>query len=374
MSAEDLFRARMTRRRFLRVAGAAAASSSLLAACGGDEEGAPEPAAPAPTEVEDELNVLNWGDYIDFAIKPFEEKYGTKVNIAYYGSETEAFAKVRANPGRFDTFNIGVGFLVPAVKQGLIQPLDIDRIPSYKLSYSAFQPGPFEVDGEIYGVAYAWGTNALAYNKKLAPKPVDSWDAFWDPAFKGKTSLLDDAKDQFLPACLYLGIDFNSPQESDQPKIREAIIARAKNMRTLWSTGDDLQRFMLQGDVVLADCYDGLGFSITEKDPNIVYHIPQEGTYGWFDGPTLLTGARHPNAAYAWIDFVTSTKVQTMVAEQVNYAPGNAEIPGLITPDLRGKLGLDEAESTISQLKFFEFLGADWERWIEETWAEAKAA
>ena len=72
-----------------------------------------------------ELNVLNWGGYIDFAVAPFEKKYGVKVNIEHYGSETEAFAKVRSSPGRYDTFNIGVGYLEPAVAQGLVQPLDL---------------------------------------------------------------------------------------------------------------------------------------------------------------------------------------------------------------------------------------------------------
>lgn len=383
MSAENALRAHLSRRRFLTLAGGAA-GSLFLAACGGGRPtgggataAAGAPASTAPSgfgPLEGQLNVLNWGGYIDFAIKPFEQKYGVKVNIEYYGGETEAFAKVKANPGRYDTFNIGVGYLEPAVAQGLVQPIDTSKIPSFQLSYPQFQPGPFEVNGKVYGVDYAWGTNALAYNTKTAPTKVDSWAAFWDPAFRGKTSLVDKSRDQFLSSCLYLGLDFNNPGEENWPKIRQAMIDKAKNMRTLWSSGDDLQRFMIQGDVILADAYDGLAVTINEKDPAIVYVIPTEGTYGWYDGPELLAGAPNPNAALAWIDFVTSTPMQVQVAKQVNYAPGNSEVPELISADLRKKLNLEDAKRTISNLKFWKALGPAWDQRIEEAWAEAKAA
>src|SRR5919106_6278953 len=101
MSMQDWHQREMTRRRFLAVAGVAT-GSTLLAACGGggDEPGdaaAPEAAGTTTmeAELEEELNVLNWGGYIDFAIEPFEEKFGVKINIEHYGSEAEAFAKVR---------------------------------------------------------------------------------------------------------------------------------------------------------------------------------------------------------------------------------------------------------------------------------------
>lgn len=372
MTPQDWETTELTRRKFLGLT--AAGTAALLGSAWAEEAFGAVDRMVERLELEKELNVLNWGGYIDFAIKPFQKRYGVKVNIEHYGGETEAFAKVKANPGRFDTFNVGVGYLQPAVAQGLVQPIDVSKIPSYKNSYPQFQPGPFRVNGKIYGVDYAWGTNALAYNTKLAPKKVTSWAAFWDPAFKGKTSLVDKPRDQFLATALYLGTDFNHPKVPDRPRIKKAMIERAQNMRTLWSTGDDLQRFMVQGDVILADCYDGLGFQINAKDKDIIYAIPSEGTYGWFDGPELLAHAPHPNAAYAWINFVTSTPIELLVAKVVNYSPGDSRIPRLLSPGLRHKLNLDQPAAVISKLKFWEPLGPEWEKWIGDSWAEAKAS
>jgi spermidine/putrescine transport system substrate-binding protein len=361
----------MSRRAFLKTS-AAVGVGALAAACQ-----APSPAAPtaAPTEaLETELNVLNWGSYIDFAIEPFQQKYGVKVNVEYYASEDEAINKVKASPGQYDTFNVGVGFLEPAVKQGLVQPLDISRIASYPEMYPEFQPGPFGVDGQIYGVCYAFGTNALMYNSELVPEGVDSWLAFVDPKFKGKTALVDKPKDQFLPAMLSLGLDFTvAPSDADFERVKQHMKDRVANMRTLWSSGDDVTRFMINEEVVLADAYDGLAGQIRQQYPAIVYRVPKEGTYGWFDGPEMLTGAPHPNLTYKWIEFITSAEMAQQVAEQVNYSPGNAKVPEMISADLRTQLSLDNPGETLKGLKFWVNLGPDMDRKIADAWTEAKA-
>ena len=379
----------LSRRSFLKFV-AFAATAAVLDAC--TPQSTPQPttpagassptkpaatATPAPTaaKLEKELRVLNWGDYIDFAIKPFEEKFNCKVTIEYFGSEDEAISKIKAAGfGVYDTVNLGVGYLKPVVQMGLIEPLDVKRIPSYELSYERFKPGPFEVDGKIYGVCYAWGTNALMYNTELAPAPVDSWAAFWDPKFAGKTSLVDKAKDQYLAAMLYLGLDFVHPSLDDWPKVTKAIKERVKLMKTLWSSGDDITRYIINKEVWLADMYDGLGHQIEEQFPAAKYVIPKEGTYGWFDGPLMVKGAPHPNLTYEWINFVTSTEMAKLVAEQVKYCPGNSKVADLLDPKLRTQLGLDKPAETLKGLRFWEALGPEWDRRILDAWTEAKAS
>ena len=50
----------------------------------------------AEDKIGGEINILSWGNYIDFALPCFEEKYGVKVNIDYYADEQEAMNKIRA--------------------------------------------------------------------------------------------------------------------------------------------------------------------------------------------------------------------------------------------------------------------------------------
>jgi spermidine/putrescine-binding protein len=239
--------------------------------------------------------------------------------------------------------------------------------------YDRFKPGPFEVEGQIYGLCYAFGTNGLMYNSELLAEGVDTWEAFWDPAFEGKTALVDKPQQQYMVNMLRLGLDFNAPSVEGFDEVKQSMKDRVKNMRTLWSSEDEAMRLMVSKEVVLADAYDGLTAQIAGEDPAVVYVTPKGGTYGWFDGPVLLKGAPHPNLAYKWIEFVTSPEMAKLVAEQVFYAPANSQVPDMISAELRKQLNLENPEATLEGLRFRENLGPEWDRRINDAWTEAKA-
>src|SRR3954470_21183781 len=88
--------------------------------------------AQADDKIGGEINILSWGNYVDFALPGFEKKYGVKVNIDYYGDEAEAMNKIRAaGLGTHDVVFLGAGFEDIAIKQGQLQPLDLAKIPSF---------------------------------------------------------------------------------------------------------------------------------------------------------------------------------------------------------------------------------------------------
>ena len=46
------------------------------------------------------------------------------------------------------------------------------------------------------------------------------------------------------------------------------------------------------------------------------YVVPSEGTLFWMDTWVMLADAPHPNAAYAWLDFIQRPEIQ---GEETNY-------------------------------------------------------
>ncbi len=94
--------------------------------------------APAQDKIGGEINILSWGNYIDFALPSFEEKYGVKINIDYYADEQEAMNKIRAaGVGTHDIVFLGAGFEDIAIKQGLIAPHGREpRVPRLPMSTS----------------------------------------------------------------------------------------------------------------------------------------------------------------------------------------------------------------------------------------------
>ena len=99
-----------------------------------------------------EINVLSWGNYIDFALPGFEKKYGVKVNIDYYADEQEAMNKIRAaGLGTHDVVFLGAGFEDIAIKQSLLVPLDLARIPSFEDVFPTLKKA--KADGKYYFAA-----------------------------------------------------------------------------------------------------------------------------------------------------------------------------------------------------------------------------
>src|SRR3954471_1707395 len=114
----------------------------------------------AQDKIGGEINILSWGNYIDFALKPFEEKYGVKVNIDYYGDEQEAMNKIRAaGLGTHDIVFLGAGFEDVAMKQKLITPLDLSKIASYGDLFKVLQKK--KADGNVYCATYSFGLNGI---------------------------------------------------------------------------------------------------------------------------------------------------------------------------------------------------------------------
>jgi len=55
----------------------------------------------ADEKIGGEINILSWGNYIDFALKPFEEKYGVKVR-AWRGSGKDILRRAITETPRRD--------------------------------------------------------------------------------------------------------------------------------------------------------------------------------------------------------------------------------------------------------------------------------
>ena len=122
-----------------------------------------------------EINILSWGNYIDFALPAFEEKYGVKVNIDYYGDEQEAMNKIRAaGLGNHDVVFLGAGFEDIAIKQKLIVPLDTARIPALNDVFPRLKM--VKDDGNTYCATYSFGLNGIVtYDPAKTGDPITSW-------------------------------------------------------------------------------------------------------------------------------------------------------------------------------------------------------
>ena len=64
------------------------------------------------------------------------------------------------------------------------------------------------------------------------------------------------------------------------------------------------------------------------------YIIPEDGTLYWMDTWVIFKDAPHPNAAYAWLNFIQDPQIQAKETETNRYATPNDEAKKLVPPEL----------------------------------------
>ena len=123
-------------------------------------------------------------------VAPFTAATGCEVSVAYTGSVDEMFAKMVGSDGAdYDLISIDTSIIQRYLDQGLIIPFDISKVPNTANLLPSFSSvSEVMSGGETYGVAIAWGSLGLIYDKAAFPDGVDSWKPSGAPRTQGTCS------------------------------------------------------------------------------------------------------------------------------------------------------------------------------------------
>lgn len=288
-------------------------ASMLLAACRGEaasgEEGGETVTAsgfvcPEPgTQIEvtsKELNLFVWTEYIPIEWKDcFELVYGVQINHDEYSSNEEMYAKLSAGGSTYDLVQPTDYIIGLMIRQGMLQKLDKAKLPM-----SSFDPNyldlPFD-PGNEYTIPYQAGADALIYNADAVPNPPASYADLWNPEYAGRMVFLDDSRVIIGMTLLTLGYDVNTTDPAQLEEAKNKLAELVPNVKLFDS--DSPKTALIAGDVDLGITWTGEAFTAQQENPAFTFVYPTEGTILWQDNWAMPTGAPHPDAAYAWINY-----------------------------------------------------------------------
>ena len=139
----------LTRRTFLRAAGAAA-SGALLATCAPGVRSRPNPAVgpidPAsPVERSATLRIYQWKNYLsDDVIRSFTSRHApddVDVDVRSFTTIAEAIERLRGPDGDFDIFFPTIDALAGLVGAGVLRPLTHELLPNLANLWPFFLEG-----------------------------------------------------------------------------------------------------------------------------------------------------------------------------------------------------------------------------------------
>jgi putrescine transport system substrate-binding protein len=350
----------------------------LLSACGGGKPAADQAASAGggnagKTGVGQALNLFIWSDYLaPTTLSDFQQQTGITVHAAYYDSNETLETKLLAGSSGYDVVVPTASYFERQIKAGVYLTLDKSKLPNLKnMDPQLMARVAMHDPDNAHGVIYMWGTNGIGYNQKMVTAlmpdaPLDSWRLVFDPAVASKIakcgiSVLDSPAEMMRAVLNYLGKDPNSQKPEDVQAAEATLLKIRPYIRNINSS--EYIEALANGDLCVAVGYNGdvLQARDRARDANkgidIKYVVPKEGSILWFDMLAIPKDAPHPEAAYAYLNYIMEPKVIADISNFKRYANANlASQPYVLDsvkddpaiyppPQLREKLAVQLADS-----------------------------
>lgn len=287
-----------------------------------------------------QVNVYNWTSYLPEDVRAdFTKETGIVLNYEEYDSNETMMAKITAGAS-YDIAFPSADFVPPMVSEGLIQPIDLAKVPNFanidesivKLTQS-FDPG------NRYSVPYNIGSTGIVYWKDKVQNPGDSYAILSRADLKGKTALLDDTREVFGPALAALGFSGNSTNPDEIAKATDLILTwkdialkfENEQMPTLFAN-QEIWVAMNYPENILTEMDE-------DKLANVGFFMPKEGGIAYLDNMVLLKNAKNVENAYIFMNYILKAETLARIVDEFGY-PGisskaNAlrQVPARITMD-----------------------------------------
>ncbi len=319
------------------------------------------------------LSIYGWTTYIHPDVfKEFEQKNNVKIKYDTFDSNEALYAKLKSgNPGYDLTFPSDY-MVKTMIKENMLEPLNLDKIPNRKNLETRFQNLAFDPNNK-HSIPYLWGTNAIGYNIKATGKEIDSWAELFDPKYKGRIALLDDMRATFGTALIYLGLDPNTTKKEDLDRVKELYVNSRENFAAFApDTGQDL---LMQKQVDIVVEYNGDIIQIMEENPDIRVALPKEGSLVYVDNMTIPKGAPNREMAEKFINFMLEPEVGAKNANFRKYpVPNQVAIDrGLIEQKNLKNPNIYPPADVAAKLRSVEDLGSN-TKLYDDAWTELKVS
>lgn len=328
--------AQMTRRGVLGGT-AGLALAGLLAACGtggtGKTTTAPTAAADL-SDAEQRLGWANWTLYLDYddqsktypTLEKFIKQSGIDVqysedidsNDSYYGKIQGQLAAGQ-DIGQ-DLITLTDWMSERLIRMGYAQALDHANIPNLANLLPDLKDVRFD-PGRKFSLTWQSGYTGLAWNKKAFPKGLRNVEDLWDPALKGRVTVLDEMRDTMPMLLLDQGVDIAGNWGQDEYSSALEVLERnIANGQIRQVKGNSYKQDFVSGDALAGIVYSGditqLNF---EEGDQWEFIMPERRGLIWSDNFMVPIGARHKANAEKLMDFYYDPVVAAEVAAYVNY-------------------------------------------------------
>ena len=327
-------RSSVSRRRLLQAAGIGSAAM-VATACGtGSSDSTEASAAEDMSDSEMVVNWSNWPLYLDEdedtggnpSLEEFQSSTG--IDVTYtpdINDNNEFYAKVRTQLEQGQ--DIGRDMVVLTdwmaalwIQSGYAQKLDKANIPNAVNLIPRLAEVQFDTD-RSYSLPWQSGFAGLGYNipalkEATGQTYMSSLDQLFDPALKGRITVLSEMRDTM--GCILGSLGYDATDFTDA-EFEEAIAELTKHVdsgQIRQVTGNDYIAAMDSGDVIAVIGWSGDVIALGE---DFGFSLPESGGMLWTDNMLIPSLAQHKKNAEQVMNYYYDPEVAAQVAAWVNY-------------------------------------------------------
>lgn len=326
-----------------------------------------------PTAVlADELNIYNWGEYINPAVlQKFEEETKIKVNLSTYSSNEEMLAKIQGGATGYDIVFPSVHMQEIMAKLNLLEKTDIDTYAGFKNIDPRFLRAKSDPKGE-YCLPYAFGTVGILYNRKVLGKDITGWkDLIATVKAKHlKFTLLDDMREVLGVGLMLNGHSVNSTKPEELQQAADTVIEMKPYVAAFTY---DSRPMVESGDIAAAHFFVGSMINVFGNPKDLGYVIPEEGATMYQEDMCVLKTAPNKANAIKFLQFYTRPDIAALnVSQQTNGTP-NVPARQLTPENIKNSKEINPTDETMKRLQIFDDLGGGL-RQFDRAWTKVKTA
>jgi len=327
--------------------------------------------APEKARAKRVVNLAIWAAYLSPGTQAeFTRKTGIELHVSNYVSNEDLLAKVQAGASGIDVC-VPSDYMVDVMaKIGLLQPLDLRKIPNRAGLDPNFLKQEYDPENK-FSLPYAWLTAGIAVNRELYKGTIRGWkDLFGNKELAGKISLLDDVREVMAAALKTNGFSVNSTEPAELEKAKatlKEVRGRIKMFRT-----DSIDP-LVNKEIAVAHAYSSDAMKAREKTKGqIEYILPEEGGTRSIDNLVVLKSAAHAAEAHELIDFLISREANVEFVKTNFGGPVVLATKDRLPPELKASPSLFPSAGKLKKFERLKDLGKATQVY-DRIWTEIKA-
>ncbi|MFC7066571.1 ABC transporter substrate-binding protein [Brucella rhizosphaerae] len=199
-------------------------------------------------------------------------------------------------------------------QNGLTEELDETKVPNLSKVLPFIRTN--------YSIPHIYTGRVILYNpKQVSPAPT-SYADLWDPKYAGRVGVIDLQYQTTIESAAMIAGGSASDYEPGKAKLLELKKQGVK----IYPTNEALAQALKSGEIVMCIMWNARGYMWKNAGIDIEIAIPKEGIGLYLSDMTVPKNAPNKEAAYQYLNAMLEEVPQTAFAEQMGYAPTNAEV------------------------------------------------